>query len=260
LIINAVDCFALNPMGFSQRLCIWEVSMAQEASVPTEKLVQLRENLVRYFDEEELRTLCYDLGVDYDSLRGEGKAARARELVAYLERHSRIPEFVRLVRKLRPQVSGDEAPEMLDQDSSIEQPPQATNPATVNTLASSIVAALASYFRKRSGRPLQETSQTTSGGVDIFYETVKTRLQAHSAAMEALADLEAAPGDPDIQAALRLQLKKLIMADPALAHELRQMLEETMQGRQPVTFVTQVHGGEVGKIVNIGQADDVHID
>jgi len=35
----------------------------------------------QHFDAEELRTLCADLCVDYDNLQGEGKAAKARELV-----------------------------------------------------------------------------------------------------------------------------------------------------------------------------------
>ena len=32
----------------------------------TLRLAQLRENLVEYFDLEELRTLSFDLGVDWD--------------------------------------------------------------------------------------------------------------------------------------------------------------------------------------------------
>ena len=43
-------------------------------------LVQLREFLTEYFNEEELRTVCFDLGIDYDNLGGEGKGGKAREL------------------------------------------------------------------------------------------------------------------------------------------------------------------------------------
>ncbi len=45
--------------------------------------VALRHALVNYFDLEELRTLCFDIGVDFDELKGEGKGGKARELVAY---------------------------------------------------------------------------------------------------------------------------------------------------------------------------------
>jgi hypothetical protein len=42
----------------------------------------LRLILSLHFDLEEFRTLCFDLGIDFDNLRGEGKEAKARELVA----------------------------------------------------------------------------------------------------------------------------------------------------------------------------------
>ena len=70
-----------------------------------EYLVTLRQKLEEYFDDGELRTLCFDLGIDYDGLPGEGKANKARELVAYLERRRRIPELVAKIKEMRPDVS-----------------------------------------------------------------------------------------------------------------------------------------------------------
>jgi len=70
-----------------------------------EYLVRLRETLAAYFDAGELRTLCFDLGVDYDDLPGEGKGNKARELIAYLERRDRLPELVRMCQGLRPHVA-----------------------------------------------------------------------------------------------------------------------------------------------------------
>jgi hypothetical protein len=69
----------------------------------------LRRLLIEHFDVEDLRTLCFDLGEDYDSLRGEGKAGRARELVAHLERCGRISELVALGSAMRPNASWDAA-------------------------------------------------------------------------------------------------------------------------------------------------------
>jgi len=73
--------------------------MAQPAPL---SLVDLRLVLTRLFDGEEFQTLCFDLGVDYDSLRGEGKAAKARELVALAERTGRLAELEAAVRRERP--------------------------------------------------------------------------------------------------------------------------------------------------------------
>jgi hypothetical protein len=69
-----------------------------------EHLTQLREILTNRFDEGELRTLCFDLGVDYDILPGESKADKARELVAFLERRQRLDELFQVGPRLRPDI------------------------------------------------------------------------------------------------------------------------------------------------------------
>jgi tetratricopeptide (TPR) repeat protein len=69
-----------------------------------ERLVQLREKIVERFSDEEFRTLCFDLGVEYESLGGEGKAGKVRELVALLARQERLPELVRELSARRPRV------------------------------------------------------------------------------------------------------------------------------------------------------------
>ena len=68
-------------------------------------LAQLRQKLMRYFSAEELRTLCFDMDIDYSDLSGEGKAAKARELVAYLDRRDRIRELTIICAKSRPSVA-----------------------------------------------------------------------------------------------------------------------------------------------------------
>jgi tetratricopeptide (TPR) repeat protein len=54
---------------------------------------QLRQSLIESFDDNELRDLCFDLRIDYESLPGDGKSAKARELVTYCERHKRLDEL-----------------------------------------------------------------------------------------------------------------------------------------------------------------------
>lgn len=69
--------------------------------------------LANMFSEDELRTLCVGLGVDYDGLPGESKFGKARELILYCERHNRIPRLYRLVREERPFLftNDDQAPQ-----------------------------------------------------------------------------------------------------------------------------------------------------
>lgn len=62
----------------------------------------LRKQLVATFDTEELRTLCFSLQVDYDSLTGDGKAAKVRELVAYYDRRDEMDKLIVAAHRLRP--------------------------------------------------------------------------------------------------------------------------------------------------------------
>jgi len=72
----------------------------------------LRQFLTDRLDWEELRTCCADLGVDFDSLRGEGKAARIRELILYLERRKEVQRLIVWLRQNRPDI-GTELDELL---------------------------------------------------------------------------------------------------------------------------------------------------
>ncbi len=47
------------------------------------ELARIRHALVDSFNLDELRTLCFDLGMDFESLPGQSKPAKAREMVNY---------------------------------------------------------------------------------------------------------------------------------------------------------------------------------
>jgi len=61
----------------------------------------LREIIVERFDLEEFKTLCVDLNVHYDNLRGEGLEAKARELIAYLNRLGALQLLIDAIRHAR---------------------------------------------------------------------------------------------------------------------------------------------------------------
>ncbi len=48
--------------------------------------------------------MCFDLGVRYDDLPAEGQQAKARELVAYLERRERLGQVVSYLVQHRPDI------------------------------------------------------------------------------------------------------------------------------------------------------------
>ncbi|MGD2179340.1 MAG: hypothetical protein PVG71_16140, partial [Anaerolineae bacterium] len=105
------DWQARSEVSAEGTLTVYTQSELEPALAKTERQVQLRQILTDHFNEGELHTLCFDLGVDYDDLPGEGKANKARELVSYLERRKRIPELVELVKKRRPRISWGDTPE-----------------------------------------------------------------------------------------------------------------------------------------------------
>jgi len=107
----------------------------QVVDAPAEKrapervdLTKLRQNLTTLFSESELHDLCFDLGVDYEGLPGEGKGDKARELVAYFERRGRTLELEHIVKQLRPHISEEGKPGAVREDLSA---PDSTAPVQI---------------------------------------------------------------------------------------------------------------------------------
>ncbi len=59
--------------------------------------------IVDHYDREELRTLCFELGVKFDALPGDGTAAKARELILYLARRGELEKLLDTLRQGRPE-------------------------------------------------------------------------------------------------------------------------------------------------------------
>ena len=55
---------------------------------------QLLRFITDNFGLEDLKTLCFNLGVEFDDLGGEGREAKARELVKWLQNRSRLDHLI----------------------------------------------------------------------------------------------------------------------------------------------------------------------
>ena len=64
-----------------------------------------RQALNAVLNEQELRTLCFDLAIDYDSLRGQSKDDKVRELIALFQRNGRLPDLIARLEEIRPNVA-----------------------------------------------------------------------------------------------------------------------------------------------------------
>lgn len=69
---------------------------------------QLRQMLTTYFSEDELLVLCFDLNVDSESFRGEGKTRLVVELIQHMARNGRLPELIQTCQQRRPQAAWDD--------------------------------------------------------------------------------------------------------------------------------------------------------
>ena len=73
-------------------------------TLANERLPDLLELLVKRFSEDELKTLCFHLQIDYDDLPADGKTGKARELISFLDRRERVPELIKIGNNLRPDI------------------------------------------------------------------------------------------------------------------------------------------------------------
>lgn len=116
-------------------------------------------------------------------------------------------------------------------------------------LASSAVAALVSLLIKATEKGIEKAGEQVS--VTLF-DALKKRFSSPAAkdSMDVLAKM---PADTDAQAALRLQLRMAMEADPALAASLQEMLG-THAGSGATTQTANVTGNQnsVNQIVGSG--------
>lgn len=63
---------------------------------------RLRTLIETDFDEEELKTLCFDLKIEYESLAGTNKPAKIRELIKRCQREKKVDELILWCREMRP--------------------------------------------------------------------------------------------------------------------------------------------------------------
>lgn len=94
-------------------------------------LTNLHNLLNQYFDLEEIRGLCFELLIDYDSLRGDGKLAKIRELVLVLIRKDYLLDLITLARKKRPNIAWPMVPQGFELPHSFEWSTVNQSPQTV---------------------------------------------------------------------------------------------------------------------------------
>lgn len=78
-----------------------------------EYLATVSRLITTYFDLEEVKTLCLELGVDFDNLRGETKSSKVRELVLFFARKNQFDVLLSHIEQIRPLVDWPSSPKAL---------------------------------------------------------------------------------------------------------------------------------------------------
>jgi hypothetical protein len=73
-------------------------------------LSTLHKQIDRYFNFSEVKTLCFNLGVDYENIPGDIRSAFIRNLIISLAKRERLPELINLLRRERPRVAWQDVP------------------------------------------------------------------------------------------------------------------------------------------------------
>jgi hypothetical protein len=69
------------------------------------ELVKLKDQIKDHFNQNDLKELCFNLGLDFEDLPGETRKDKARELVIYCQQHGLLMSLVNQCQKLRPHLS-----------------------------------------------------------------------------------------------------------------------------------------------------------
>jgi hypothetical protein len=93
-----------NQSSSSDQVSRWPAGRPPTGLADIDRL-RLLEAVAGHFSEEEVRTLCFELAIDYDDLPAQGKVNKARELIYQCERTHRLDALVALCRQKRPHVN-----------------------------------------------------------------------------------------------------------------------------------------------------------
>jgi hypothetical protein len=138
----------------------------------------------------------------------------------------------------------------------------------VTILATEITAFLAPFLPdlvKLGGKAAEEASKKL--GVDALenakglWGKLRPKVEAKPAAQEAVMDVVAAQKDEDAQAALRLQLKKILAEDGKLADEVSRMWQETKDSKARIVAGGEgsvaIGGNVIGSVIVTGDSNQV---
>ena len=127
---------------------------------------------------------------------------------------------------------------------------------TIAAITTATVQVVTEYLNKIADGAAHEAGKSAFKKAAELYRVLRDRLANDQRASSTLQDLHGAPNDEDVQAALRVQLKRFLKDDEAFAGQL-QGLTETRFEQDTGTFVYTTIYGDVKNAVTITHAEKV---
>jgi hypothetical protein len=126
------------------------------------------------------------------------------------------------------------------------------DPAAIATMA---VTMLAPYLAEAGKVAANEIGQDAAGQVERLIDAIRRKFgtDQDGYAAETLARLEQQPAAEPRKRALTDVLTEKADADSAFKSELERLVAETRGSPAAMQFLTQVYGGSVEQILNVGQ-------
>jgi hypothetical protein len=83
------------------------LEISEQAQTDNKSLAMLGQTLAHRLNVEELRVVCFDLGVDYDDIPGESKGLKSRGFLSILEKRAKISHLIDWLRANRNDIQLD---------------------------------------------------------------------------------------------------------------------------------------------------------
>ena len=122
-------------------------------------------------------------------------------------------------------------------------------------MAATAVALVAPYLVEGAKELAKKVGEEAGGRVVKLWDALKSRLSGK----DALADVEAAPGDQRRWAALEVQLEKALNEDPGFRGELARLIEAIpAEQRMAIQQIATVSGGSAS-VQNVGSGNQINL-
>jgi uncharacterized protein YqcC (DUF446 family) len=113
------------------------------------------------------------------------------------------------------------------------------------------------FLLNLGGKAAEKATETAAGKfgeaswvkAQAVWEKLSPKVEAKESAKEAAVDLENAPEDEDLQAVLRVQLKKLLEQDEALGRAIAQILQADGSDGTPGVQIVQTVTGNQNQVI-----------